>query len=407
MKQDLDRLLEDAGLDGLAVIGPARHNPNMTYFTGPVHVGFGILARRRGAPPVLYCADMERDEAARAGVEFRPLDFRSYAEESEGDELEVMAIGLEHILRDNGLAGRIQVRGIADAGQIVETVRRLQRRLPGLEIVALDDSKAPLGRARVTKDAAELDRIRRMGKITTEVVEWTARFLTSQRVGDGLLVDRQGDAVTIGDVRRRINLWLAERGAENPEGTIFSIGREAGVPHNTGSDDHPIPIGKPIILDVFPCEAGGGYYYDFTRTWCLGHAPDEVEAIYRDVLEAYRAGMAAARQGVTGQELQRATCEFFEAHGHPSVLSTPKTQEGYVHSLGHGLGLEVHEPPFFRLPPMAAEPLEEGHVLTIEPGLYYPEREIGVRLEDTVWIGPQGAEVLVPDPLDLVLPMAS
>ncbi len=407
MKQDLDRFLVEAELDGLVVVGPARHNPNMAYFTGPVHVGYGILVKARGAPPVLYCNDMERDEAERAGLAFSLLDWRKLAEQSGGDELEIPAAGMEQILRDHGLVGRIQVAGRSESGEIVETVRRLKRQIPDLEVVALSAAASPLARARATKNPDELERVRRIGQITTEVVGWTAEFLTSQTVRNGVLTDRQGQPITVGDVRRRINLWLAERGAENPEGTIFAIGAEAGVPHNEGAPDQPIPVGQPIIFDIFPCEAGGGYFYDFTRTWCLDRAPEPVEAAYQDVLEAYRSSMEATTIGTTGQGLQRSVCEFFEGRGHPTVLSTPKTRAGYVHSLGHGLGLEVHEPPYFRLPPMPAENLEVGHVLTIEPGLYYPERGFGVRLEDTVALTAAGAEIPAPYPLDLVLPMAN
>ena len=92
--------------------------------------------------------------------------------------------------------------------------------------------------------------------------------------------------------KRRINLWLAERGADNPEGTIFAIGRDAGVPHSTGTASDPLRLGQTIVYDIFPCEAGGGYYYDFTRTWCLGYAPDAVQALYQDVLDVYQPGAA-------------------------------------------------------------------------------------------------------------------
>jgi Xaa-Pro aminopeptidase len=168
--------------------------------------------------------------------------------------------------------------------------------------------------------------------------------------------------------------------------------------------ESPIPVGQPIVFDLFPCEIGGGYFYDFTRTWCLGHAPEPVAAAHADVLGAYHDALARTQAGAIGRDIQRAVCEFFEARGHPTVLTNPQTRQGYVHTIAHGLGLEVHEPPAFRLhwPP---HPLEVGHVVTIEPGLYYPERGFGVRVEDTVWISPDGPRVLVPYPMDLVLPL--
>ena len=96
------------------------------------------------------------------------------------------------------------------------------------------------------------------------------------------MVKPNGDPLTIRDVKQRINLWLSERGAENPEDTIFAIGRDAGVPHSSGNPMTSLRLGQTIVFDIYPCEAGGGYFYDFTRTWCLGYAPDEVHCIIRD-----------------------------------------------------------------------------------------------------------------------------
>lgn len=405
MKADLDAHLERERLEGLLVVGPAKHNPSMAYFTGPAHLGGGYLARRTGSEPRLYVFPMEREEAARTGLRSESLEWHAANKQAEGNPFETHAILLERILRDNEMTGRVLCCGITDAGFALETVSRLRTKIPSLELVGFPESRSPLNQARATKDETELTRIRQMGQRTIEVVGWVADFLTSQDVRDGLLVNRTGEVVRVGDVKRRINLWLAERGLENPEGTIFAIGHDAGVPHSVGRDDQPIPVGQPIVFDIFPCEGGGGYFYDLTRTWCLGHAPDEVEQVYQDVREAYRRGMDQVHEGVECRALQIATCEFFEERGHPTVLNTPETLEGYVHSLGHGLGLAVHEPPHFH--PLQEPPdiLTGGHVVTIEPGLYYPSRNLGVRLEDTVAVGPNGAEVLAPYPMDLVLPM--
>jgi Xaa-Pro aminopeptidase len=255
-----------------------------------------------------------------------------------------------------------------------------------------------------TKDEDEVERIRTMGKVTTEVVGLTAEFLTSHPVSNNMLLTKDGLPLTIGAVKRQINLWLAERDAENPSGTIFAIGRDAGVPHSSGNNLDPLVLGKTIVYDIFPCEAGGGYHYDFTRTWCLGYAPDEVQKLYEDVLSVYKQIMSELVVGAECPDYQKRACDLFEALGHPTLRSNPVTQEGYVHGLGHGLGLNVHERPWFRKIAAQADILAPGVVTTIEPGLYYPERGMGVRLEDTVWVRPDGEfEILAPYPLDLIL----
>ena len=405
MKEDLDRYLEESDLDGLLVLGPTNHNPAMTYFTGLVHVGWGVLALRRGSTGTLYANDMEREEAARTGYRFAPLDWSAIFKEAGDDPQEAMAVALERILRHSGMSGRIQVAGISDAGDVISDFQRLERRMPGLTVVGFGRAASPIHRARAIKDPAEVARIRRMGEITLEVVGRVADFIALHSARQGFVTDRRGRPLTIGQVKRRINLWLMDLGAENPEGTIFAVGRDAGVPHNVGAAEMPIPVGVPIIFDIFPCELGGGYFYDFTRTWCVGHAPEAVAAAHADVVAAYDLALPLTRSGATGREVQRAVCEFFEGRRHKTVMTDPQTQEGFVHSIGHGLGLEVHEHPNFRLLHEPPDVLEAGHVVTIEPGLYYPERGFGVRVEDTLWIGPDGPQVLAPYPMDLVLPL--
>jgi Xaa-Pro aminopeptidase len=256
----------------------------------------------------------------------------------------------------------------------------------------------------MTKDEAEVEQIREIGKITIATASDVADFLTSHLASDGVLVNRQGDVLTIGDVKRRINLWLAMRGAENPEGTIFSIGSDAGVPHSAGLKDQPVEVGKPIVFDLFPCQVGGGYFYDFTRTWCLGYATDEVQKLHDDVREVYQQVYAAIEPNRLCSDFQSLTCELFEAKGHPTIQSDQRTQNGYVHSLAHGIGLDVHEGPNFYRNEENKDILLPGMVITVEPGLYYPEKGMGARIEDTVWIRPDGnVETLVEFSMDLVL----
>jgi len=409
MKSDIDRLMKDANLDALLVIGPAGHNPYMTYFTGLVHVTRGYLLKKRDHSPVLFHGSMERDEAASTGLQIKNLDDYDplkLLEEASGDPIRASAMLLQRIFKEFDVRGRVGLYGKTEIGPHYATLRLVGEALPDVELVGEASSRSVLTRARTTKDDDEVARIRKVGEITSTVVADVAGFLTSHQVKDGMLVDRQGEALTVGEVKRRINLWLAMRGAENPEGTIFAIGRDAGVPHSAGADDDLIPIGKPIVFDIYPCEAGGGYFHDFTRTWCLGYAPDEVQQVYEDVLDVFETVYQALKPNTPCRDYQVMTCELFEEKGHPTVLNNPKTKEGYVHSLAHGVGLAVHEGPYFSHVESNKDQLLPGSVITHEPGLYYPDREIGVRIEDTVWVHPDGTlEILAEYSKDLVLKM--
>jgi Xaa-Pro aminopeptidase len=227
-------------------------------------------------------------------------------------------------------------------------------------------------------------------------------------VRNEMLVKPDGQPLTIGEVKSRINLWLAERGAENPQGTIFAIGRDSGVPHSSGNPTDPLRLGQTIVFDIYPCEEGGGYYHDFTRTWCLGYAPDEAWKLYEDVLSIYNQITHELKINAPYMTYQQRTCELFEGLGHPTVKSNPETQDGYVHSLGHGVGLNIHERPWSGMSAGEADRLAPGAVFTIEPGLYYPDRGLGVRLENTLWVNPDGGfEIMADYPMDLVLPLKS
>jgi Xaa-Pro aminopeptidase len=407
MKSDIDQLMREAGLEALLITGPAAHNPNKAYFTGLVHVTSGYLLKKVGEPPVLLHRSMERDEAARTGLEtktiedYRPTDL---IEKSQGDHVQAEALLLKKILDEYEVSGRVGLYGKAELGAGFSTFNRLQEALDGIELIGEPGDSSVLAQARSTKDEHEVERIRKMGKVTTEVVGNVADFLTSHEAKDGALINRKGEVLTIGDIKRRINMWLAMHRAEDLEGTIFSIGRDAGVPHSAGQADQPLEIGKTIIFDLFPSEAGGGYFYDFTRTWCLGWAPDEVEALYKDVLEVYHSVFDRLEINAPCRDFQNLTCDEFEARGHATVRSKPGTAEGYVHSLAHGIGLAVHEAPGFSHVESNQNTLVPSSVFTFEPGLYYPERGAGVRLEDTVWANPEGGfEVLAEYPMDLVL----
>lgn len=409
MKSNLDALMQAQHIDALLVTGSASYNPAMYYFTGPVHVSQVDLFKRCGQPPVLFCNSMERDEAAKTGLAIRDLsEFRlpDLLKLNNGDMTKALVQRYQKMLVSLGFtAGRMALYGKIEAGYALAVFTGLQQALPGLEIVGFADDPLLL-QAMATKDADEVARIRRMGSITTEVVGLTASYLTSHNVEDEVLIKEDGAPLTIGDVKAKISLWLAERGADTPEGFIFAIGRDAGIPHSSGEPGDFLRLGRTIVFDIYPAEAGGGYFYDFTRTWCLGYAPPAAQQLYDQVRQVYDQLMSDLKSGDSCPEYQKRTCDLFEALGHTTIRQDPQTRQGYVHSLGHGVGLHIHERPWFRQNAVPADVLEPGSVVTIEPGLYYPERGLGMRLEDTIWVRPDGQmEILAPYPLDLVLPM--
>ena len=408
MKTDLDSLMQTNGIDGLLVVGSGDHNPAMIYLTGGGHFN-GVLIQKRGAQPRLFCRAMEREEAAKTGLPTQLIEAYQpvkLLKQAEGDMLKATIQQYVLMLSDCDLtAGQVLVYGRTELGAMFSTLNGVQAALPELTFVG-EAGNTLLMQAQLTKDASEAERIRKMGQVTTAVVGQVADCLTSHAVRDEVLVKPDGQPLTLGEVKDCINLWLAERGAENPQGTIFAIGHDAGVPHNAGNPSDLMRLGQTIVFDIYPCEAGGGYYHDLTRTWCLGYAPDEALQLYEQVLSVYNQITAELKVNAPYKAYQQRACELFEAMDHPTVKTNPQTQEGYVHSLGHGVGLNIHERPWSGTGSGEADILAPGAVFTIEPGLYYPSRGMGVRLENTIWVNPNdGFETMAEYPLDLVLPV--
>jgi Xaa-Pro aminopeptidase len=400
MKSDIDALMQQRNLDAIIVVGSAEHNPPMYYLTGGGHVRNAVLIKKSGEQPVLYCGAMEREEAAKSGLKVIPLRLSPIEEFFDQTEKFFTDLGL--------LSGSVGLYGTHDVGETVAFTERLQQDVPELKIVGESKDNSIFMYAMETKDEQEIARIRKMGVVTTEVVGLVAEYLTGCNVRDDeILLKEDGTPLTIGDVKGKIALWLAERGAVDVEGCIFSIGRDAGIPHSVGNPDDLLRLGQTIIFDIFPAEAGGGYFYDFTRTWSLGYATPEAQRLYDEVRSVYDKVAENLDLNVDFREYQKLTCEEFHKLGHKtSIHDEGVLTDGYVHSLGHGLGLNVHERPWSRHTSSDDNILKPGVVMTIEPGLYYPEKGMGVRIEDSYWVCPDGRiELLAEYPYDFVLEM--
>ena len=410
MKSDLTRLMERENIDALWVTGAGKHNPAMMYLTGGANLGQAELILKRGEEPVLFCRSMERDEATSTGLNtiiIEKYNFGKLLQETNGDENKAKALLRKKMLDDLNISkGRIAIYGKTELSAMFGVFLELQDLLPEVHIIG-EGLNSILMEARATKDEDEIQRIRKMGESTIEVVGKTASYLQNCQIReDEVLLREDGKAVTVSDVKSKINIWVLELDGEIPKEPVFAIGRDAGIPHSVGKPEDEIRLGKTIVFDIFPQETGGGYFFDFTRTWCLGYAPEAETKLYQDVKSVYDTIMDELVMDAHAPVYQDRTCQLFEEQGHKTIRQDHQLESGYVHGLAHGLGLDVHERPWFGKDANSEDILSPGSVVTIEPGLYYPEKGMGCRIEDPVWVRPDGTmEVLVEYPHDLVLPM--
>lgn len=400
MKSDLDALMQARNLNAIIVLGNAEHNPPMYYLTGGGHINKAVLIKKHGGAPVLYCNAMERDEAEKSGLKVVPL--RTGA-------MEEFAKRPKELLNECGITGgRIGLFGHTDLGMSLYIIARIYAEIPEVEIVGENQDDSLFMFAMESKDEDEVTRIRKVGRVTVAVVEKVREYLTSCDVRDDeVLLKEDGSPLSVGDVHSKIRLWVTEMGADLPSGFIFAIGRDAGVPHSSGNPADLMRLGQTIVFDIYPAEAGGGYYYDFTRTWSLGYATPEAQKMFDEVREVYDKVIENIDMNAAFKDYQTFVCDTFNKNGHNTPMHTDGVvTEGYVHSLGHGIGLNLHERPWSRHTSSEDNRLKPGTVFTIEPGLYYPEKGMGFRIEDSFWMRPDGVvEKLADYPYDFVLPM--
>lgn len=237
------------------------------------------------------------------------------------------------------------------------------------------------------KSAAETALIEAAQRVAEEAMRRGIGIIREAAVnGDGIL-EWHGDILTSEILQAEIDISMLRRGGFS-DATIAACGGHAAEPHNTGSG--PVYAGKPIIVDIFPRMKKSGYWGDITRTVVKGGAPEIVRKAYTAVFAAREYAKTLIRPGAVPAEIHQAVKELMEAHGFHTGRQDGHNF-GFFHGLGHSVGLEIHEKP--RLCPLNREPLRGGEVVTVEPGLYYPEWG-GVRLEDMVAVIPDGCRCL-------------
>ncbi|MDD1669806.1 MAG: Xaa-Pro peptidase family protein, partial [Methanomicrobiales archaeon] len=210
--------------------------------------------------------------------------------------------------------------------------------------------------------------IARVQEATEAAMGGAISSIRSARVRKGVLY-RGKNPLTSEILQREVAVALLERGCRAVD-TIIACGGDSAIPHMRGSG--PLREGEPVILDIFPQDEETGYTADMSRTVVKGEPTPEIRDMFEAVLGAQSLAMDLARPGATGAEVHGKVVDYFRERGYGS------TTKGFIHNLGHGVGLEVHELP--TLGPAGGE-LAAGNVITLEPGLYEPGTG-GVRLED-------------------------
>jgi len=239
----------------------------------------------------------------------------------------------------------------------------------------------PFFEERVIKTEEEIQAISQTQRAVEAAVEAAVEVLREAAVKKGVLYWK-GGVLTSEALKKVTNVKLMELDCV-AQHTIIAGGIQGCDPHDEGSG--PLRPNETIVMDVFPRSSTSRYYADMTRTVVKGQASDAVKRLYDTVKEAQEGAIGKIKDGADGQEIHQWIMDLFEKRGYHTGMKDGRMQ-GFFHGTGHGVGLDIHEPPRIS---RASWVLKVGEVVTVEPGLYYPE--IGaVRIEDMVLVTQNG-----------------
>jgi Xaa-Pro aminopeptidase len=267
------------------------------------------------------------------------------------------------------------------------------------EGVALTVDETAVALRRRSKSPVEIEGIRIAQRAAEAGMAAASELIARAQPGAEGRLEVDGTSLLAEDVRFVLREASAAHGAPCPLDVIVASVWQ-GNGHEPGSG--PLPAGLPILIDLWPRHEETGCWADMARTFVAGEPVSEHAELLAEqnrlVREALDQAKAAVRPGITGRELFDATCDLFESAGYATQRTTDGEENGFQHSLGHGVGLEVHEAPGLGL--SGRDPLVPGDVIAIEPGLW-DERAGGVCFEDLVLVTEDGHEVLTSFPYDL------
>jgi Xaa-Pro aminopeptidase len=364
--------------DNLLMVADSDHDANMLYATGMFVPDPFIYLRLRGRANIVM-SDLEIDRARKQAPHCHVISLSAYQDKlrKAGVKRPNLAHVIHRLLRERGHR-RVTVPHNFSLG-LAEDLERL-----GISVKAKPGGFFP---QREQKSSAEVKKISAALVMAEVGMAEAMQTLRASKIGrDGRLLHHN---VPLTSEKLRAVIDTAILCANGLAAhTIVAGGKQACDPHECGYG--PLRANEPIIIDIFPRSQKTGYFGDITRTVVRGRASEGVRRLYDTVLQGQKLAFRKVRGGTPTPDVHRAVQEFFEQQGYKTARRKGRL-EGFFHGTGHGLGLEIHEAP--RMGATSTGELKPGHVVTVEPGLYYPELG-GVRLEDVALVTANGARNL-------------
>ena len=361
----------------LLMVADSERDANMLYATG-LFVPDPFIYLRGGARPLLVMSDLEIDRTRKEASHCRVASLSAYQQKLRRDGVKSpkFAHVIRQILRE-GKARRVVVPDNFPLG--------LARELKKLGVKV--KPRAGFFPKREIKSADEVRKISAALAMAEVGMAEGMEVLRRSKFGSNRKLIYHGVPLTSERLRAVIDCAILQA-CGLAANTIVAGGRQACDPHERGHG--PLRANEPVIIDIFPRSQKTGYFGDITRTVVRGRASEAVRKLYDTVWRGQKIALEKIRAKTPGADVHKAVQKFFVQQGYKTGRHNGR-MEGFFHGTGHGLGLEIHEAP--RVSANSTEILRTGHVVTVEPGLYYPGIG-GVRLEDVALVTGNGAKNL-------------
>ena len=387
MSGDLDDILAEKGAEALLLYSESFKNANMYYLTKFLAPDPFIFLKKVNADPAIVVNQMEYPRAQKQSI---VKDVRSYFDYN---YLEVVKAAKEPHLGTAKFIANVAKKELGAGTRICvphdfPAMATDVLREEGLTIKPMFDV---VEKARETKNVDEIDEVKAVQTVAEEVTAEAIDLIANADVdANGTLIVEK-EPLTVGKVKSFFGHRFLDHGCVMEEDIIVACGPKGSDPHYSGDPQDELKADQPIILDIYPRSVQKRYWTDMTRTIVKGIAPDKVKKMFNAVLEAKNASIDAIQAGALGSDIYDICCDVLEKAGYDTTRGGKQITRGLTHSLGHGVGLDIHEGPGMN--ELYKFPLKEHNIVTVEPGLYDPDVG-GLRIEDIVEVTKTGCNNL-------------
>jgi Xaa-Pro aminopeptidase len=397
LRSDIDQILSEKGAEALLLVSESYKDANMYYLSKFLALDPFMLFKKVGSPPTIVISPMEFLRAKkesivrdiRSSAEYNYFNIVKAAKDPQIGAMKAQAYVLEK---------EISKKPLIAVPQSFPALLADFLRSEGLNVQPFHNL---VENARETKEPDEIEEMievqRVAEKVTSEIIEMIANCKVESNGTLTFKADGKKQFLTSGKIKSIMGHAFIDEGVLN-EDPIVSCGPLSAIPHYSGEPDDKLKANQPIIMDIFPQSIRKRYTSDMTRTVVKGKAPKEIKKMFDTVLEARNASLDALHAGALGSDMFHLCCNVFEKNGYETIRGGKQIEKGFTHSLGHGVGLAVHESP--GMGEVSKLPLKDHAVVTVEPGLYNPKLG-GVRIEDIVEITKKGCRNLTEMPIQL------